>query len=89
LFPIFFDAKAAAIDLAAMSKSRSQLRAYRPKADQISTSPASLLELHTKAEGDRMRLLVARRLAAALGRQAAAEAWAAATGLGPDGDQRQ
>lgn len=71
-----------------MNKSRSQLRASRPKADQISTSPASLLELHIKAEADGMRLLVARQLAAALGRQAAAEAWAAATGLGPYGDER-
>ena len=77
------------IDATGMNESRSQPKSYRAKADQISTSPASLLELHTKAEADGMRLLVARRLAAALGRQAAAEAWAAATGLGPDGDQRQ
>ena len=72
-----------------MNKSRSQLRAFLPKIDQSPAVPASLPEQHTGAEGDRMRLLVARRLAAALGRQAAAEAWAAATGLGPDGDQRQ
>ena len=49
--------------------------------------PASLLDHHTEAEAEGPRLLVARRLAAALGRQAAAEAWAAATGLGPDGDE--
>lgn len=72
-----------------MNKSRSQFRGLRPKLDQSPAAPASLLEQHTGAEGDGMRLLVARRLAAALGRQAAAEAWAAATGLGPDGDQRQ
>jgi hypothetical protein len=72
-----------------MNESRSQPKSYRVKADQISTSPASLLEHYSEAEADGMRLLVARRLAAALGRQAAAEAWAAATGLGPDGDQRQ
>ncbi len=89
MFPIFAGVKLPPIDATGMNESRSQPKSYRAKADQISTSPASLLELHTKAEADGMRLLVARRLAAALGRQAAAEAWAAATGLGPDGDQRQ
>ena len=89
MFPIFAGVKLPPIDATGMNESRSQPKSYRAKADRISTSPASLLELHTKAEADGMRLLVARRLVAALGRQAAAEAWAAATGLGPDGDQRQ
>jgi len=71
-----------------MNKSRSELKAFRPKLDQSPAVPASLLEHHTEAEAEGPRLLLVRRLAAALGRQAAAEAWAAATGLGPDGDER-
>jgi hypothetical protein len=38
-----------------------------------------------QAEADRLRLLLARRLAAALGRQAAAEAWRAAVSHGSNG----
>jgi len=50
------------------------------------TQQTPSLERCSQAEADGLRLLLARRLAAALGRQAAAEAWQVATGRDPDRD---
>ena len=68
-----------------MNESRSQPKGLRPEPSQNSARPVSL-EHFSAAEADQ-RLLLARRLAAALGRQAAAEAWLAATGQAPAGDK--
>jgi hypothetical protein len=59
-----------------MDESRSQPKGLRPEPGQNSATLVSL-ERRSAAEADQ-RLLLARRLAAALGRQAAAEAWSEA-----------
>ncbi len=56
-----------------MDELRSQPKGLRPEPDQNSATPVSL-EHRPEAEAD-LRLLLARRLAAVLGRQTAAEAW--------------
>ena len=56
-----------------MDELRSQPKGLRPELGQNSATLVSL-EHRSAAEADQ-RLLLARRVAAALGRQAAAEAW--------------
>jgi Tfp pilus assembly protein PilF len=56
-----------------------------PRLPTSATLQTPSLEQHTEADAEGPRLLLARRLAAALGRQAAAEAWQAAASQGSDG----
>jgi hypothetical protein len=56
-----------------------------PRLSTSATLQTPSQEHSPQAEPERLRLLLARRLAAALGRQAAAEAWQAAANQGSDG----
>jgi hypothetical protein len=56
-----------------------------PRLPTSATLQTPSQEHSPQAEPERLRLLLARRLAAALGRQAAAEAWQAAASQGSDG----